>query len=255
FVVLANITYSGDAGIEGWVNMAKEFEDAGSDIIELNMCCPNMSFNVEVSGTTQRPEHRTGASLGEDADATAFITGKVRQAVSIPIQVKITPEGGRIAHVAKAAYDAGADAVSSVANRLGIPPIDLDEPTRAVYHLQEQPSMSCMSGPWIKPLALRDVYEIRKLVGPDRVITGTGGMVTSRDVIEMIMCGADLVAFCTGILLEGYELLPPLLAELEEYMIQHGHRTVRDMRDLVVNAVTPATELTIPEGVARKIEA
>ena len=254
FVVLANISYAGDAGIEGWVNMAKRFEDVGSDIIELNMCCPNMSFNVEVSGTERQGAHRTGASLGEDADATAFITAKVREAVSIPIQVKITPEGGRIAQVSKAAYDAGADAVSSVANRLGVPPIDLDEPTRSVYHLQEQPSMSCMSGPWIKPLALRDVYEIRRHVGPEPVITGTGGMVTVSDVIEMFMCGADLVAFCTGILLEGYELLPPLLRDLEAYMTRHGYRTPRDMRDIIVNAVTPATELTIHEGVARKIE-
>ena len=254
FVVFANITYVGEKGVEGWVEMAKQFEDAGSDIIELNCCCPNMSFNVQLSEQTDTTAHRTGASLGEDAPAVAYLTEQVRKAVSIPICVKITPEGGCIAQVSEAAYNAGADAVSSVANRLGVPPINLDDPTHAVYHLQEQPSMSCMSGPWIKPLALRDVYEIRKHVGPDPVITGTGGMVTMQDVVEMMMCGADLVGFCTGILLEGYELMPTLLAELEEYMIKHGYRTPRDMRDLIVNAVKPATELTIHEGVARKIE-
>ena len=254
FVVFANITYVGEKGIDGWVHMARRFEDVGADIIELNCCCPNMSFNVQLSEQTQQTAHRTGASLGEDADAVAYLTEQVRKAVGIPICVKITPEGGCIAQVSEAAYNAGADAVSSVANRLGVPPIDLDTPTTSVYHLQEQPSMSCMSGPWIKPLALRDVYEIRKHVGPDRVITGTGGMVTMQDTVEMMMCGADLVGFCTGILLEGYELMPPLLGELEAYMIKHGHRTPRDMRDLVVNAVRPATELTIHEGVARKIE-
>ena len=253
FVVLANITYAGTGGIEGWVEMAKRFEDAGSHMIELNMCCPNMSFNVSVSGK-QEAAHRTGASLGEDAEATTFITGKVKEAVSIPVMVKITPEGGRIAQVAKAAFEAGADAVCGVANRLGIPPIDIENPTKAVYHLQEQPSMSCLSGPWIKTLALRDVYEIRKQVGPKPIISGTGGMMAMQDVVEMFMCGADLVGFCTGILLQGYELMPPLLRDLRDYMMRHGYTRPHDMRDIMVKAVTPASELTIHEGVARKKE-
>ena len=77
---------------------------------------------------------------------------------------------------------------------------------------------------------------------------------TMQDVVEMMMCGADLIGFCTGILLEGYELMPKLLVELEEYMVAHGYKTPRDMRDIIVNAVRPASELTIHEGVARKIE-
>jgi len=254
FVVFANISYCGDKGIDGWVHMAKAFEDAGSHIIELNMCCPNMSFNVTLTGQSPETGLRTGASLGEDAEATAYITEKVKKAVGIPVCVKITPEGGRIAQVAKAAFDAGADIVSSVGNRLGVPPIDPDHPTKSVYHLQEEPSMSCMSGPWLKPLALRDVYEIRKLVGPAPVIIGNGGMLTMQDAVEMFMCGADLVGFCTGILLEGFELLPPLLGNLKDYMKRHGYRSPADMRDIVVNAVTPATQLTIQEGVAQKIE-
>jgi dihydroorotate dehydrogenase len=48
-ILMANITYAGDKGIEGWVNMAKKFEEVGADIVELNMCCPNMSYNVEIS--------------------------------------------------------------------------------------------------------------------------------------------------------------------------------------------------------------
>ena len=47
--LLANITYAGDKGAAGWVNMAVEFEKAGADVIELNMCCPNMSFNLQLS--------------------------------------------------------------------------------------------------------------------------------------------------------------------------------------------------------------
>ena len=128
--------------------------------------------------------------------------------------------------MAKAAFDAGADMVCSVGNRLGIPPIDLENPTKSVYHLQEEPSMSCMSGPWIKPFGLRDMYEIRKLVGPAPALIGTGGVLTAEDAVEMFMCGADLVGLCTGILLEGFELLPPFVARFKDYMKRHGYRRV-----------------------------
>ena len=64
-LLMANITYAGDNGVDGWVNMAVEFEKAGADIIELNMCCPNMSYNVEMtSGGGCSAKKQTGASMG-----------------------------------------------------------------------------------------------------------------------------------------------------------------------------------------------
>src|SRR5208282_4724938 len=76
FLIMANITYIGDKpGITGWVDMAKRFESAGAHIIELNMCCPNMSYNVAVSGT-QQTKHQTGASLGQNAEAIGHIVGE-----------------------------------------------------------------------------------------------------------------------------------------------------------------------------------
>src|SRR5690606_16706054 len=101
--------------------------------------------------------------------------------------VKLTPEGGKISKVAKALYAAGADAVGGTANRLGIPPVDLDNPGKAVYHLQDEISMSCHAGGWVKPLALRDTYEIRKVNGPEPKIMAAGGIRNYRDAAEMIM--------------------------------------------------------------------
>ena len=253
-VILANMSYTGEAGIEGWVNMAKRFQDAGAHLIELNMCCPNMSFNVQKSGKAGEPAHRTGASMGEDPVTSVLVTEAVVKGVTIPVVVKLTPEGGRIGQISKAVYEAGAAAVTSVANRLAIPPMDVENPTKSIYHLQEQPSMSCMAGPWIKPLALRDVYEIRKAVGPDRIILGTGGMLTVNDAIEMVMCGADMVGFCAGILLEGFELITPLQKEYVEYMKRHGYNRTRDFRDIIVKNVTANDKLTIYEGHAQKKE-
>ena len=62
-ILMANITYAGDGGVEGWVNLAKQFENVGADIIELNMCCPNMSFNLELTkGSDSASTKHTGAS-------------------------------------------------------------------------------------------------------------------------------------------------------------------------------------------------
>jgi len=252
FVIMANITYIGDKpGVIGWVDMAKRFESAGAHVIELNMCCPNMSYNVSVSGTAETRE-QTGASLGSNEQAVGHIAAEVIKGVSIPVFVKLTPEGGRIAQVARGAFENGATAVGGTANRLGVPMVDIYHPHDGMYKLQDEPSMSCFSGPWVRPLGFRDIYEIRKLVGKEPVITGAGGIMTLQDVVMAAMCGADLFCICSGILLEGYELLPPLIAELKVYMAEMGYESLADMRDLLVGQITPATELTVHKGVARK---
>jgi len=253
FVLMANITYIGDKpGVQGWVDMAREFESAGAHVIELNMCCPNMSYNVTVSGK-DRTQHQTGASLGQNAEAVSHIAGEVRQAVRIPVFVKLTPEGGRIGEVARACFERGADAVGGTANRLGVPPIDIYNPRRAPYRLQKEPSMSCLCGPWLRPLAFRDVYEIRKLVGKEPRITCAGGIMTLEDVVTAALCGADFFVVCTGILLKGFELLPPLMKELRAYMKEMGYRRIEDFRDVLVEEITPATKITVEKGYARKI--
>jgi len=251
-ILMANITYAGDQGIEGWVNMAKKFEEVGADIIELNMCCPNMSYNVELSsGNENSSKIRTGASLGQKGEVVAEIVREIKKNIKIPLFVKLTPEGGKIAQVAAALYTAGADAVGSTANRLGIPPINLDNPGQAAYHLQDEISMSCHSGAWLKPLALRDTYEIRKLNGPDYRIMAAGGVRNYRDAVEMIMCGADLIGICAETLISGYGFIEELISDLKNYMDEHAYKTTRKMRDIVVSLVKSAPDLTLYEGYAR----
>jgi NADPH-dependent glutamate synthase beta subunit-like oxidoreductase/dihydroorotate dehydrogenase len=254
-ILMANITYAGDKGAEGWVNMARKFEEVGADIIELNMCCPNMSYNVEISsGDEEACSVRTGASLGQQADAVAEIVREVKKAINIPLFVKLTPEGGKIAQVAKTLFEAGADAVGGTANRLGIPPIDINNPGKAVYHLQDEISMSCHAGPWVKPLALRDTYEIRKVNGPGPSITAAGGVRNYKDAVEMIMCGADLVGICTETLISGFDFIGNLIQELKGYLEEHGYKSAREIRDVVVPLVKSAPELTLYEGYAKIAE-
>lgn len=249
--LMANITYAGDNGTAGWVNMAKKFEEAGADIIELNMCCPNMSYNLEMtSGGSQHAAKQTGASMGQHAEIAAEIVRAIKKEIHIPLFVKLTPEGGQIAHVAKALYEAGADAVGGTGNRLGMPPINLDNPGAAAFHLQDELSMGCYCSSWLKPLAQRDTYEIRKVCGLEPPIMAAGGITNWRDAVEMVLCGGTLLGVCAETLISGYDIVRPMIAGLYDYMQKHGYTDLSQMRGLIVPEVKTATDVTLYAGYA-----
>ncbi len=249
-VLFSNITYAGEEGVGGWVNMAKKFEEAGAHVNELNMCCPNMSYNVELSeGRTSGP--RTGASLGQQLDAVQEIVRAIKEATDIPLFVKLTPEGGGIARVARACYEAGADAVGTTANRLAIHHVNLDDPTRSPVLLQEEVSMHCMCSSWVHPLGLRDVYEIRRLNGPDVRITGTGGVTDWKSAAEMVLCGADLVGICAETLVSGFGFMPGLVKEFKKWFRQQKSSSLHEMTNVVPARITAAPDVTLYAGHAR----
>jgi len=250
-VVMANYSYV-QADLQGWQDAARRFEAAGAQMLELNFCCPNMSFNVDVSDREKKEERpSSGASMGQDEKSVRLVIEKVRQITRLPIIAKITPEGGRIAEVSKVAYEAGAAAVCSVANRLGIPPIDIWNYKKPIYHLQGENTMGCLSGPWIKPLALRDVFEIRKLVGPTPHLIGTGGVASMEDAVEMMMCGADSIGVCTETMIHGFGFLEKWMKSMKDYMKKMGFKAARDFRDLLIGEIKSAAELTVWAGVAQ----
>lgn len=253
FVLFSNFTYS-EPGVEGWVNMAKKFEEAGAHINELNMCCPNMSFNVELAKDKGSESHQTGASLGQQELAIREIIRAIKAETSIPLCVKITPEGGRQHIVTQVCFDAGADMVCSVANRLALAAMRVDQPGRSTIHLQEEQGMYCMNSYWIKPLALRDVYMMRKTVGPEPKLLGTGGVTTWQDGVEMMMAGADLVGVCSATIIYGFSFFPEFFRGFKQYMQEMGYKQPSDMRDKVIPSIRSAPELTIYEGYAKKKE-
>jgi NADPH-dependent glutamate synthase beta subunit-like oxidoreductase/dihydroorotate dehydrogenase/Pyruvate/2-oxoacid:ferredoxin oxidoreductase delta subunit len=254
-LLIPNITYAGDDGAAGWARMAKRFEDAGADLIELNMCCPNMSYNLEItSGGQAETTQKTGASMGSQGNVAAEIVAAIKQAIHIPLIAKLTPEGGKIAQIAKAVTAAGADAVASNGNRLGIPPINLEAPEKSCYHLQEEISMSCYASKWLKPLAQRDVYEIRKVNGPDIFILANGGITDWRDAVEMLMCGGSLIGVCSETLISGFDIVRPMIKGLKDFMDEHGYTSLDQFRSQIVSEVKTATELTLYGGYAHIME-
>ena len=252
-VLWSNITYSGP-DIEGWVEMAKKCEEAGVQINELNMGCPNMSFNVEMSSDSGKDGPKTGASMGMHPELVAQVVEAVKAETSIPLFVKLCPEGGMMRHSAKAAIDAGAAAVGSNGNRLAIVPLNLDSPKSAFHPLQEEIGLSCMQGPWTLPLGKRDTFEIRRSLGSEGIITATGGVNEWRDAVEMAMCGADLVGICTKTLTHGFDFMGEFIHGVKQYMAAKGYDKFSDMRDIVLDAVRSSAEMTIFEGHAEIVD-
>ncbi len=246
--IFSNITYEGKEGIEGWVKMAKAFENAGADGNELNMCCPNMSFNVEVTG--EKTEHKTGASLGQCPSDVAAIVRAIKEETQIPLVVKLTPEAGNIAQLAKSTYQAGADIVASVGNRLGVPPINIENPLESSQRLNIDNGLTTLSGPWLKPLALRDVYEIRTLNGANYPLIGYGGMTNWKDYLEMVMVGADMIGICTDTMIRGYDFLAKEIDKMKLYMEKHNYSSLTEIRDILLPTVKPATTLRTKDAVA-----
>ena len=251
FVIMANYSYVGDKGTEGWLAMARAFEQAGCDVLEVNMGCPNMSFNVALTGEAHEDGPESGASMGMQPELVGEVIAATVEAVSVPVFVKLTPEGGRLGEVSQACYRAGAVAVGSNANRLAFPPVDIWNPKESVIHLQQQVSLTCMSGPWCKPLALRDIFEIRKRNGPGVYAIATGGCESWQDAVEMAFFGADLVGICTAVLVHGYGIVGDIKEGVLRYLDRMGFERWGALRDLLVNEVTSSEKLTLYPGHAK----
>jgi ferredoxin len=168
--------------------------------------------------------------------------------VHLPVIAKLTPEGGRVAAAAFACVTAGASAVGSTGNRLGIPDIDIRAPSKPFYRLQEGITLGCLSGPWIRPLALRDTFEMRRRLGAGPSLIGSGGVSDLQSAVQQIMLGADAVWICTETLLRGFSWMKTLLEELRAYMKEMGWSGISEFRGLLMKEVHSAADLVVRKG-------
>jgi dihydroorotate dehydrogenase (NAD+) catalytic subunit len=173
-------------------------EDNFPDMFELNLSCPNVEH--------QQSKYRL---LAQDPILTEKIIKEVKKKIKQPIIVKLTPNVTDIAEIAKAAEQGGADAVSLVNTYLGM----------AVDTHTMQPLLGNiiggLSGPAIKPLALRAVWEVyQKVLIP---IIGIGGIMSGTDVAEFILCGAQAVQIGTANLINP-QAYSKIFTEFMDYL-------------------------------------
>ncbi len=233
--IIANMMGPG-GDLDGWATLAKKLEDAGADMIEMNMSCPNIGLMAKQIGIETSKE--MGAVLGRNPDMAREVTRAVCGAVSIPVMAKMTPEANTQVVAAECAKG-GAAAVSAINCPQSLPSVDIYHGGKPIYPNTDNQSFAGLCGPWIRPLAYRHVAQIR-MKSPDLPIAGGGGLASWRHVVEMIMYGATVPTFCTILYLKGFEILEKFKKKLLEYMDRMGYETLDDFRGMALkHIVTP----------------
>jgi len=202
-VVIANI--SGNR-IQEYAEMGEKLSLAGVDIIEVNVSCPNVSEG--------------GIAFGTSPGSVAAVTEAVAREASVPVMVKLSPNVTDIASIAKAAEDAGADAVSLINTVLGM---RIDTATRKPVLNN---NVGGLSGPAIFPVAVRMVWQVSMAVKIP--VFGMGGVMTGNDAVEMMLAGAGLVGVGTACFDDPYAPVR-IIREIEEYMVNNSIDAVSEL--------------------------
>jgi dihydroorotate dehydrogenase (NAD+) catalytic subunit len=197
--VVVNIAGS---SVEEYTRIAQELDGVpGISGIEVNISCPNVKAG--------------GMEFGADCASAAHVTAEVRKATSLPIWVKLTPNTAEIVKIAQAVEDSGADAIV-LTNTLKAMAIDIKTRRPVLGNVT-----GGLSGPALKPVALRMVWEVAGVVKSIPLI-GSGGVMTAEDALEFIMAGASAVQVGTANLINlraPIEIIEGLKAYLQKEKI------------------------------------
>lgn len=193
--------------IEDYIEVVERLGDEPVDLLEINISCPNVKEG--------------GIAFGQDPKAVEAITREVKKYAKQPVIMKLSPNVTDIVVMAKAAEAGGADILSLINTITGMK-IDIERQTFVLAN-----KTGGMSGPAIKPVAVRMVYQVAQAVKIP--IIGMGGIMTAEDVIEFILAGATAVAVGTANFRNPTATVE-CVKGIEEYMKRHG---VEDIKDLV----------------------
>jgi dihydroorotate dehydrogenase (NAD+) catalytic subunit len=203
--VIVNI--SGNT-IEEYAFLASELDRVeGVSALEVNVSCPNVKEGC--------------MAFGIKKDSLFSVVSAVRKSTTLPVIVKLSPNVRDIAEMAETAENAGADAVSLVNTFLGMA-IDIDRKKPLLAN-----TFGGLSGPAIKPIALRMVWEVYERV--DIPVIGMGGIMNWKDAVEFILAGAASVAVGTANFVNPTAPLE-IIDGIENYMIREG---INDIRELI----------------------
>jgi len=180
---------------------------AGADAIELNVSCPHVE--------------KTGSEIGQHPDLVAEVVKEVKETINKPVIVKLTPNVADLVEVAESAVKAGANAITAI-NTLRAMAIEIE----TAYPILSN-KIGGLSGPAIKPIAVRCVYEIYEAV--DVPIIGCGGVTTWQDAVEFMLAGASAVQIGTAIASEGLGVFKSVTKGIASYLRHRGLRSVNQI--------------------------
>lgn len=194
--------------VEEFAQVAATVAQAEPDLIEVNISCPNVGDEF-------------GTPFAGSPASAAAVTASVRAATALPISIKLAPNVPDIARIARAVVDAGADAITAVNTMPGMV-IDAEAGAGVLAN-----RVGGISGPALKPIALRAVYEIARAV-PVPII-GTGGVMTGRDAVEMLQAGATVVGIGSAVWYRGVEAFTQINAELASWLAREGYASLASL--------------------------
>ncbi len=194
--------------IEEYSTVAAILDDAeGVDALEVNISCPNVK--------------RGGITFGSDPVLAGEVTSAVKDATSLPVMVKLTPNVTDITEIARAVEAAGADSLSLINTITGMS-VDIEERKPNLKNIT-----GGLSGPAIKPVALRMVWEVVNAVSIP--VIGVGGIMNARDALEFLIVGAHAVQVGTANFINP-GVCSDIIDEMKKYLSQKG---ITDINNLI----------------------
>ncbi len=192
---------------EDYIDAVEQLADTNADLLEINISCPNVKEG--------------GIAFGQNPKMAEEITAAVKKVAKQPVIMKLSPNVTDITEMARAVEAGGADAVSLINTLTGMK-IDVERRTFAVAN-----KTGGLSGPAIKPVAVRMVYQVANAI--KLPIIGMGGIRTAEDALEFLMVGASAVAVGTSNFVNPYATLE-VIDGIAAYMERHG---IQDINDLI----------------------
>lgn len=193
--------------VEDYLTVVEKLSDSAADMLEINVSCPNV---------------KEGAiAFGQKADCLFDITSKIKKVSKKPVIMKLSPNVTDITEMAKAAEAAGADAISLINTLTGMK-IDIHKRTFALAN-----KTGGLSGPAIKPVAVRMVYQASHAVKIP--VIGMGGIANAEDAIEFLLAGASAIAVGAMNFVNPYATIE-IVEGIENYMKHYG---IEDISELI----------------------
>jgi dihydroorotate dehydrogenase (NAD+) catalytic subunit len=198
---------------EEFAKVAETAAKMGADAIELNVSCPHIK--------------KAGAEIGCDPVLLTEIVEEVKKKVAKPVLVKLTPNVANIGEIAKAAEEAGADAITAI-NTVKAMSIEIETGRPLLAN-----KFGGLSGPAIKPIAVRCVYDVYRSV--DVPVIGCGGITGWQDAIEFMLAGASAVQIGTAIAFKGVSVFSSVTEGIDTYLKRKGFENVKELVGLAHN--------------------
>lgn len=192
---------------QDYCEVVERLADQPVDLLEINISCPNVKHG--------------GIAFGQDPKQVEHITSQIKKIAKQPVMMKLSPNVTDITEMARAAEAGGADALSLINTLTGMK-IDINRRTFAIAN-----KTGGMSGPAVKPIAVRMVYQVANAVKVP--IVGMGGIATAEDALEFIMAGATMVSVGTANFFNPYATLE-VVEGIEGYMKKYN---VADINELI----------------------